>query len=204
MSHLGQVHHIPALSLTALSLPGRLCTPDAHSHCVSQPISLSTSSPLSFVSHWPLAPSGGELPPPPSSALPNWTPWESDLQSPSLCWGWGGSCRSPTWLNQVPSPFPPSSYKRVPSLASPAKPGQCSKHPSMLPPSCLGSSGMTYIENEEGIGAAVELCQLVPDLIHEVAVTWMACDTGGVDRGDGKGAPCPVFPVQNQQQGHDS
>lgn len=63
---------------------------------------------------------------------------------------------------------------------------------------------MTYIENEEGVGTAVELCQLAPDLVHEVAVTWVACDTGGVDRGDGEGAPRPVSPVQNQQQGHDS
>lgn len=74
----------------------------------------------------------------------------------------------------------------------------------LRPPSFLDNWGVTYIENEEGIGTAVELGQLVPDLVHEVVVTWVACDTGGVDRSDGKGAPCPVFPVQNQQQGDDS
>lgn len=67
---------------------------------------------------------------------------------------------------------------------------------------CQG--GGAYIENEEGVGTAVELHQLVPDLAHEVAVTWVARDTGGIDGGDGQGAPRPVFPVQNQQQGHDS
>lgn len=70
--------------------------------------------------------------------------------------------------------------------------------------SFLSTWGVTYIENEEGVGTAVELHQLVLDLVHEVAVTWVARDTSGVDRGDGKGAPRPVFPVQNQQQGHDS
>ena len=64
--------------------------------------------------------------------------------------------------------------------------------------------GETYIENKEGFGTAVELRQLVLDLVHEVAVTWVACGTGGVDRGDGKRAPRSVFPVQNQQQGHNS
>lgn len=63
---------------------------------------------------------------------------------------------------------------------------------------------MTYIENKEGIGTAIELRQLVPDLVHEVAVTWVACGTGDVDRSDGKGAPRPVFPVQNQQHWHNS
>ena len=56
------------------------------------------------------------------------------------------------------------------------------------------------IGNEESIGAAIELCQLILDLVHEVAVAWVAYGTGGIYRGDGKRAPCPVFPVQNQQQ----
>lgn len=58
---------------------------------------------------------------------------------------------------------------------------------------------VTYIGNEESIGAAIELCQLTLDLVHEVAMAWVACGTGGIYRGDGKGAPCPMFPVQNQQ-----
>lgn len=58
---------------------------------------------------------------------------------------------------------------------------------------------VTYIGNEEGIGTAVELNQLVLDLVHEVAVTRVAYGAGGIYRGDGKGAPCPVFPVQNEQ-----
>lgn len=58
---------------------------------------------------------------------------------------------------------------------------------------------VTHVGNEEGIGTAIELCQLVLDLVHEVAVAWVACGTGGINRGDGKGTPCPMFPVQNQQ-----
>lgn len=108
------------------------------------------------------------------------------------------------WFDQAPCPFFPSSSKRVSSLTSPVSLGQCSEPPPpALPPSSI-TGGVTYIENEEGIGTAVELGQLVPDLVHEVVVTWVACDAGGVDRGDGEGAPCPVFPVQNQQQGDDS
>lgn len=60
------------------------------------------------------------------------------------------------------------------------------------------------IEDKEAVGTAVELSQLVSDLVHEVAGTGMAGGAGGIDWGDGKGAPGPVFPVQNQQQGHDS
>lgn len=94
------------------------------------------------------------------------------------------------------SHFPSS--RKVLSQTSPASP---SKSSEALPrhASCLCPSRRTYIENKEGVGTGVELCQLVPDLVHEVAVTWVACRTGGIDRGDGKGAPCPVFPVQNQQ-----
>lgn len=58
---------------------------------------------------------------------------------------------------------------------------------------------VTYIADEEGVGTAIELCQLILDLVHEVAVTRVAGGTGGINRGDGKGAPCPVSPVQNQQ-----
>lgn len=58
---------------------------------------------------------------------------------------------------------------------------------------------ITYIGYKEGIGTAIELCQLILDLAHEVAMAWVACGTGGINRGDGKGTPCPVFPVQNQQ-----
>lgn len=104
-----------------------------------------------------------------------------------------------------PSPIPFLSFPLQKGLFSnqPCQPGSVQQTPS-TPPSFLDTWGLTYIENEEGIGTAVELGQLVPDLVHEVAVTWVACDTGGVDRGDGKGAPCPVFPVQNQQQGDNS
>lgn len=104
-----------------------------------------------------------------------------------------------------PSPFPILSFQlqKLSSLTSPDSPGQCSGPPPSLPP-LSGPGRGTYIENKEGIGTAIELRQLVPDLVHEVAVTWVACGTGGVDRGDRKGAPRPMFPVQNQQQGHDS
>lgn len=57
----------------------------------------------------------------------------------------------------------------------------------------------TYVGNEERVGTTIELRQLILDLVHEVAVARVACGTGGVHRGDGKGTPCPVFPVQNQQ-----
>lgn len=60
-------------------------------------------------------------------------------------------------------------------------------------------STVTYVGNEESIGTAIELSQLILDLVHEVAVAWVACGTGGIYGGDGKGAPRPVFPVQNQQ-----
>lgn len=127
--------------------------------------------------------------------------------TPSLqAWAQGGGGGQKLWESGMVQPSPLlilSFQQKGPFPNQPCQPRSVQQTP-LRSPSFLGTLGVTYIENEEGVGTAVELCQLAPDLVHEVAVTWVACDTGGVARGDGKGAPRPVFPVQNQQQGHDS